>query len=356
VNLRATNSPRDGANDGASQRLFQVEKVAAVMVINGRGNVPMVAAEPAAEAAPRENVALLSQLPVWARSPDLYAAVVDISDDTASAQVEAPVQTQAHAASPATDMPADTITHDLTLLWRIDCFPKPWVSLMNAPLASGAAALTTFGTHRVAGENYRFAVPVVGQSLLPLAALARPLSRLPDGLGMYLALTGESIGPADAYAAGLCTHLVPSADFRSIIDALSDGHPVDPLLDRLHRDPAVSPLAARRDTIARCFTATTVDGILSSLANETGPSRDWARTLRDALIAHRRIDLEATHRLLMLAAALDVRDSLILTYRVATRWPLARDGAPQSIDEMFTQSKAEDLKLPTRADIAAGRW
>ena len=54
---------------------------------------------------------------------------------------------------------------------------------------------------------------------------------------MYLALTGRSVGRADAYRLGLVTHCIPAARFAEIRGAVADADPVDPVLDDAPRGP-----------------------------------------------------------------------------------------------------------------------
>ena len=80
-------------------------------------------------------------------------------------------------------------------------------------------------------------MPETAIGLFPDVGAAWVLSRLPDAIGMYLGLTGRSIGRADAYALGLLTHCIPAQHFEEIKAALIDTWPVDPLLDERHVDP-----------------------------------------------------------------------------------------------------------------------
>ena len=126
--------------------------------------------------------------------------------------------------------------------------------------------ISLYGTHRVAGERYRFAMPETGIGLFPDDGVSWAFARMPDAIGMYLALTGRSIGRADAYRLGLATHCIPAARFGEIRAGLADADTVDPLLDDRHEDPGPGELEALRPVIARCFSQGTVEGIVDRLA------------------------------------------------------------------------------------------
>ena len=131
---------------------------------------------------------------------------------------------------------------EYALNWLHECFSKPTISLIDGPVMGSGVGISLFGTHRVAGEKYRFAMPETAIGLFPDVGTAWPLSRLPDSVGMYLGLTGRSIGPADAYALGLLTHCIPAARFEEIKAAFADTWPVDTILDELQVDPGPGEL------------------------------------------------------------------------------------------------------------------
>ena len=90
------------------------------------------------------------------------------------------------------------LADEIALVWRAECFTKPTVALIDGAVIGGGNEISRFGTHRVAGENYRFAMPETGLGLFPNNGLAHTFARMPKDIGMYLALTGDSVGPADA--------------------------------------------------------------------------------------------------------------------------------------------------------------
>ena len=119
-----------------------------------------------------------------------------------------------------------------------------------------ASASALYGTHRVAGERYRFAMPETGIGLFPDDGVSWAFARMPDEIGMYLALTGRAIGRADAYRLGLVTHCISGRELRR--DPGRDGAmPIRSIrvLDRRHEDPGPGELDALRPAIARCFSA-----------------------------------------------------------------------------------------------------
>jgi enoyl-CoA hydratase/carnithine racemase len=64
------------------------------------------------------------------------------------------------------------------------------------------------GRFRVATEKTILAMPETALGLFPDVGGTHFLSRLPDGLGTFLALTGHRLNGADVFHAGLATHYV----------------------------------------------------------------------------------------------------------------------------------------------------
>ena len=112
---------------------------------------------------------------------------------------------------------------EYTLNQYIKRYPKPYISLVNGIVMGGGVGLSVHGSHRIAGENYSFAMPETGIGLFPDVGGSFFLSRLKYEAGTYLALTGSRIKAADAIFLQTATNFVKSENFSSIINDLSKG-------------------------------------------------------------------------------------------------------------------------------------
>src|SRR5262249_53003675 len=230
------------------------------------------------------------------------------------------------------------------------------------------------------GEGYRFAMPETAIGLFPDVGAAWLLSRMPDAIGMYLALTGRSIGSADAYALGVLTHCIPAQRFEEIRAALIETWPVDPLLDSRQVDPGPRELAPYAAHIARCFSAESVEEILDRLARIDGRDRAWAQGVTADLKARAPLSLKVTHRHIRDARAFDLRQTLQVDYRLACRFLdghdfyegvraalIEKDGAPrwrpdrladvtpETAEAYFAPMGESEIVLPTRQEMQAAR-
>lgn len=322
---------------------------------------------------------LAAALPEAARTPEIYCAVLVSSSPkafSAGGDVRALVDTA------ATDMAAAraALAAEYSFNWLHECFSKPTCALIGGMVMGSGVGITAYGTHRVAGRGYRFAMPETAIGLFPDVGAAWVLARLPDETGTYLGLTGRTIWRADAFALGLATHCIDDAEFPAIVAELADTQPIDPLLDRRHVDPGPGELAPLRPVIARCFSAATVEDILARLRAETGAHAEWAHACAAELATRSPLSLKVTLRHLREARALDLRQTLQVDYRLACRFLAGhdfaegvraalvdKDGKPRwepsriedisadMVDDYFADMGADELSLPTRAEMQAAR-
>ena len=158
-------------------------------------------------------------------------------------------------------------------------FRKPYVALIDGMVMGGGVGVSVHGSHRVAGDRFQFAMPEVGIGFFPDVGATWFLPRMPGELGTYCALTGERFGMADACAAGLVTHRVPSARFAALLDGLSGTVSVDAVLAAFTEPAGAGPIMAWRPAIDRLFVGSQVEDILAALEHEAtsgGAHAEWA--------------------------------------------------------------------------------
>jgi enoyl-CoA hydratase len=321
--------------------------------------------------------AMARAFPPWERDPEIYAVVVSSASERAFC-AGGDLREMIDWGRTRREAAVRSLAAEYALNWRLECFIKPTVSLIDGVAMGSGVGISLYGTHRVAGERYRFAMPETGIGLFPDDGVSWAFARMPDAIGMYLALTGRSIGRADAYRLGLATHCIPARRFGEIRAALADADPVDPILDDRHEDPGPGELEALRPAIARCFAHDSVEGILDRLQTERGATATWAQGVVKDLAARSPTSLKITHRHVRLARSLDLRETLIQDFRLACRCLegedlyegvravlIDRDHAPRwnpahlqdaseaMVDAYFAPLGAAELELPSRARMQA---
>ena len=205
-----------------------------------------------------------------------------------------------------------------THVWVLEKFIRPNVPLVNGLVLGGGVGITLHGTHCIAGEDYRFGMPQVGIGFLPDIGGTYFLPRLLGWTGIYLALTGRLIGPAEAYRQRLVSHTIPAAHFGVIKDALRDNHPIDRLLDGLHREPGEGELVRHTPLINRAFSAPSVEAILACLDAETGEHEAFARETAAEMRKKSPTSLKVAFVQMQRGKSLDLLSALKLEFRLAS--------------------------------------
>lgn len=318
-------------------------------------------------------------LPRLARDPQTYALVIRSALPrifSAGGDVRELIALAARDSAAAQRALAD----EYRLNWLHECFSKPTISLIDGAIMGSGVGITAYGTHRVAGEKYRFAMPETAIGLFPDVGAAHLLARLPNAIGMYLGLTGRFVSRADAFRLGLVTHCIPATQFDEIAAALSDADPVDPVLDDRHADPGPGELPDVEEVIAAAFSAASVEEIIARLKDAPAAHTDWAAGVIADLEKKSPTSLKVTHRHIREAASLDLRETLQVDYRLASRFLehpdfregvraalVDKDGSPAwkpsrieevtagMVDEFFVPMGAGELVLPTRKEMQAAR-
>jgi enoyl-CoA hydratase len=322
---------------------------------------------------------LAGWFPPLAKDPGVYAVML-LSELDHVFSVGGDVREILEHASRDVSAARAALGAELTLCWLLECFSKPTVSFIDGRVMGTGVGITLYGTHRIAGDNYRFSMPETAIGYFPDCGVAHAFARMPHAIGLYLGLTGADVGPADALALGLVTHCIPSSELTAIRRHLASADPVDPVLDSRHRALQGGPIMASADRIERYFDAPFLGDIVHRLEKPRADDREWAAETLRLLKARSPLASCLTFRSIVAAAALDIRETLLQDFRLA--WRLAEepdflDGArvvlvekrgrpvwrhagiedvPVGlVEEYFASLGIDELALPTRSEMQAAR-
>jgi enoyl-CoA hydratase len=204
----------------------------------------------------------------------------------------------------------------------IKLYPKPYVALIDGIVMGGGFGVSMHGSHRVAGDRFRFAMPEVGIGFFPDVGSTYLLPRLPGELGSYIALTGERLTGDEAVATGVATHRVPSARFADLLSALSGGNPVDAVLAGFAAAPGEAPIVARHRAIDRLFAHGRVEDILAALdADVAGGGADaaWASAVAATIRTKSPLSLKIALRQMRLGLSLTFPACMRTEFRIVSR-------------------------------------
>ncbi|MFF2696819.1 enoyl-CoA hydratase/isomerase family protein [Streptomyces cyaneofuscatus] len=158
---------------------------------------------------------------------------------------------------------------------RIARFPKPYVALMDGIVMGGGIGVSAHGSLRIVTERTRAAMPETGIGFVPDVGGTHLLAAAPGELGTHLALTGRSVGAADALLCGLADHHVPTRRLPELTEALAGAGNADEVARTVQEfagEPPAGELAAQRDWIDACYAADTVEEIVRRLRACSAPA------------------------------------------------------------------------------------
>lgn len=201
------------------------------------------------------------------------------------------------------------------LLFR---YPKTTVAIMDGVTMGGGVGLSRPCRFRVATERTTFAMPETGIGLFPDVGGGWYLSRMPDHIGLWLALTGARIKAADCELIGVATDCVESARVAELKAAIvADPAKVETLLTEYEADAGRPPLAQHQDEIAKLFAQPSVEAIVEALK---AAGTDWAAEQLKVMGTKSPQTMKVAFRQLQLGAqAQTFAENMVMEYRIGAR-------------------------------------
>ena len=115
----------------------------------------------------------------------------------------------------------DFFTEEYALNHLIHNYAKPYIAFMDGIVMGGGMGISQGAALRVVTERTKMAMPETAIGLFPDVGGGYFLSRCPGRVGEWLALTGDTIGAADAIAYQLADGYLPSDRQAAVWEALA---------------------------------------------------------------------------------------------------------------------------------------
>lgn len=180
---------------------------------------------------------------------------------------------------------------------RIAEYRHPIVAFADGITMGGGIGLAGHASHRVVTERSVLAMPETRIGFTPDVGGSWLLARTPGRIGEYLALTGQSVGAADAIAAGLADHHVPSGRLDGLLSELAGGVDLERAIGAVAIDPAPGRLHVDRPWIDVAFAQHTVADIVDALRERPeDAAQDTAAQLESLPPTALAVTLEAVRR------------------------------------------------------------
>jgi enoyl-CoA hydratase len=269
-------------------------------------------------------IAMTALLREWASDSNVGAVLLDGAGERAfCAGGDIRALYESATATTATPFSADSFP---VRFWAIEYqldvmiarYPKPFVAIMDALVMGGGVGLSAHAAHRVVTERSAIAMPEVGIGFFPDIGASFLLARSPSAIGTYLALTGSRIGAAGAMASGLADiHIAVDrlSELRAALAKCSGEGEVRAALKKLSGPAAPAQLLNERDWIDGCFSATSVEAIVTQLAAcRAEPAQIALETMRKASPTSLKVTLR---NVLSAATFAKVEESFAQDYRIA---------------------------------------
>ncbi|WP_312567907.1 enoyl-CoA hydratase/isomerase family protein [Comamonas sp.] len=179
----------------------------------------------------------------------------------------------------------DFFTEEYALNHLIFTYPKPYIAFMDGIVMGGGMGISQGASTRIVTEKTKMAMPETIIGLFPDVGGGYFLSRCPGAVGEWLALTGDTIGAADAIAFNLADAFLPAAEQTALWDALAaqnfaSSEAVQNFVQA--RTDAKAPGTVRSTAeIDQVFGLSTVQDMINALEDDT--ASEWAQTTAAAL-------------------------------------------------------------------------
>jgi enoyl-CoA hydratase len=199
----------------------------------------------------------------------------------------------------------------------IAAFPKPYVVLMDGLVMGGGVGVSAHGNCRIVTERTRLAMPETGIGFIPDVGGTWLLTRK-NGAGVYLALSGATIGAADALDLGLADALIASArlpQFLERLSTISSAAEVDAAVSAFRSETETGELSGHKGVFDDALSADCVEDVIASLQASDDA---FARAAAAEIAGKSPTSLKVTHALLKRARVADrLETCLINEYRAA---------------------------------------
>ncbi|MEM7301164.1 MAG: enoyl-CoA hydratase/isomerase family protein [Pseudomonadota bacterium] len=205
----------------------------------------------------------------------------------------------------------------------IKAYPKPYVALIDGIAMGGGVGVSFHGSHRVVGDRMSFAMPEVGIGFFPDVGGSFFLSRMPEGAGMYLGLTGERIKAGDAVWGGLATHYVPSDQFEALEAALCEITDVDACLRGFHKTATQGQLVRHHNSIKAAFSPSVFDEIFPKLdeisASGDKSAAEWVEATKSTILQKCPLSVKIAFRQIRDGGSRSMEECMRMEYRILRR-------------------------------------
>jgi enoyl-CoA hydratase/carnithine racemase len=259
---------------------------------------------------------------------------------------------------------ADFFTAEYFVDYLIHVYEKPILCWADGITMGGGIGIMNGASARVVTERTVMAMPESSIGLFPDVGGTYFLNRLPEGLPLFIALTGARMDGSDALAIGLADHWIPCAKKTEVLDALrslpwsaSGGENRQVLREYLNStaDPAAagrSALLQRRAIIRQLTDYATLDQIDAALRAWSGDD-SWIGGAIEAYLGASPTSIRAIFRQITEGRNLSKRAAFLREWNMALNFCGAADFREGVRARLIDKNHAPRWHPPSLAQVQA---
>lgn len=227
----------------------------------------------------------------------------------------------------------DFFTEEYALNHLIHTFGKPYIAFMDGIVMGGGMGISQGGSLRIVTERTKMAMPETAIGLFPDVGGGYFLSRCPGRVGEWLALTGETIGAADAIAFGLADGFLPAQQQAGVWEGLgaqtfADGAAVQQWVASKFVAADAGAVSARAE-IDQYFALPGVPAIVAALEGAGG---GWAGATAATLRKRSPLMLHVVLEQIRRARGMDLADDLRMERGLVRHCFYLRPGQSETLE------------------------
>jgi 3-hydroxyisobutyryl-CoA hydrolase len=254
----------------------------------------------------------------------------------------------------------------------IATYEKPYIAFMDGITMGGGVGLSIHAPFRIATERTVFAMPETTIGFFPDVGASFFLPRMAGSVGTYLALTSEQLKGANVFYSGVATHYLHSTSLPKLESRLAElrFRDYDDIKKRLEiiemtieeYATGLPPLDKEpiliggnlRKAIDRCFSKTTVPGIIAALKQEEGPTKEWADRTLTTLHQRSPTAVHVAHKQMNVAREWGITETFQREHQIAARFMQHPDFV-EGVDKQLSKERSAPKWTPaTLEDIQPG--
>ena len=227
----------------------------------------------------------------------------------------------------------DFFTEEYQLNHLIHTYGKPYIAFMDGIVMGGGMGISQGGTLRIVTERTKMAMPETAIGLFPDVGGGYFLSRCPGRVGEWLALSGETIGAADAIAFNLADGFLPADQQAGVwedlgVQSFANGAAVQQWMLSKMVAAGAGSISARAE-IDQYFSLDDVPAIVKAL--ESADS-EWARGTASTLRKRSPLMLHVVLEQIRRARGMDLADDLRMERDMVRHCFFLRPGQSETVE------------------------